>query len=161
MPRTHLLPAVVAFGLLISGYGCKNKPAETSGPEASATASTPARPFLSNADISQLYATADHVDIIFYDLPISVNQDDPSSVKNTVLYISPASPNITTACKPLGRLSWMSKGSILKEADIFIDEGCQYLLFMEGQAPVAANALSQGGIDFFKNIISQVQQRTQ
>ena len=37
-------------------------------------------------------------------------------------------------------------------------DGCEYLLFMEDSKPVAANAMSQAGIQFFKNIISQVEQ---
>lgn len=117
-------------------------------------------PAYGNEYISKLYAETDKVDIIFYDLPISVNQDDAGSAKNTVLYISPTNPKVTVDCKPIARLSWIGDGRIIKEADVYVDTGCEYLLFMEDNAPVAANAMAQSGVAFFRNIISQVQQNT-
>lgn len=121
----------------------------------------PAYPALGNREISQLYANADKIDIIFYDLPISVNQDDISSVRNTVLYISPASSVINTNCKALGRMSWMSKGVIMQEADVYCNTGCTYLIFMKDNKPFAANALELAGVEFFKNILSQVEKNKQ
>jgi len=116
-------------------------------------------PPLSNQDIVKLYSIAEKVDIIFYNLPMSVNQDDAASAKNTVLYISPAPAIMSHPCKPLGRLSWLSKGVIVQEADIYADTGCQYLIFMKDNHPVAANALSESGIQFFTQVLSQVQQQ--
>lgn len=159
MRNTLLLPLLSL--LLVSFLGaCQAKKTETQ-PEVlvPAVIEIPYPP-LGNQAISDLYSKADKVDMIFYNLPISVNQEDPASVKNTVLYVSPASPQVTANCQALGRLSWMSDGSIIKEADIFCADGCAYLLFIEGNQPVAANAMQQAGVDFFKNIISQVQQKT-
>jgi len=160
--KNHTLLLCIVCSLLITAWSCKSDKTEAqTTPEVAAPAApaAPSYPPLGNQVVSQLYADADKVDIIFYNLPISVNQEDPASVKNTVLYVAPASPNITAACQPLGRLTWMAKGSIIKEADIYCEEGCQYLLFIENNKPVAANALQQAGVDFFKNIISQVEKQ--
>lgn len=116
-------------------------------------------PFLSSEEVNKLYATAEKVDMIFYELPISVNQEEEASVKNTVLYIVPASPRVTAQCKPLGRLAWLADGVILREADVFVGEGCQYLLFMENNQPAWANAIAPEAIQFFNNITSQVNPR--
>lgn len=116
-------------------------------------------PALGNQEISGLYAIAEKVDMIFYDLPISVNQDDAASAKNSVLYISPAPVDINNSCKALGRLSWISDGAIVREADIYMDSLCTYFIFMANNQPVAANAMSESGVQFFKNIIDQVEQR--
>jgi hypothetical protein len=116
-------------------------------------------PQLSNQEIVQLYSIAEKVDIIFYNLPMSVNQDDAASAKNTVLYISPAPAIMSHPCKPLGRLSWLSQGIIVREADIYADTGCQYLIFMKDNHPVAANALSESGIQFFNQVLNKVQQQ--
>lgn len=141
--------------MLLSTWSCKeNKIADvpsTSVPEIE----TPSYPALGNDVLNRLYADVEKVDIIFYDLPISVNQEDAPSAKNTALYISPASPVISKTCKPIARLSFISQGSILQDADVYCETGCQYLLFMKNNTPVAANAMAQGGIDFFNNIISQ------
>jgi len=119
----------------------------------------PGYPSLNNQDISNLYAIVDKVDMIFYDMPISVNQDDAASAKNSVLYVSPAPVEINKTCKPLGRLSWISDGVIVREADFYNDSLCHYFIFMENNQPVAANVMAESGIQFFENIISQVQQR--
>ena len=143
--------------LLITILSCQSgKKTESTEPAVDPAPAAPTFPALGNQAIVELYSKADKVDIIFYNLPISVNQDDPTSVKNTALYVSPAAPNITANCKPLGRLTWMSNGEILREADVYCDTGCEYLLFMQDNKPLAANAMGQAGVDFFKNIISQV-----
>lgn len=117
-------------------------------------------PPLGNQEISKLYAQAEKVDIIFFHLPISVNQEDPQSVKSTVLYVSPASPKVTADCKPIARLSWIADGKIIREADVYLSAGCEYLMFMENNEGVAINAMTPSGVDFFKNIITQVEQKT-
>ena len=155
----------VALISIIACLACQSgKPNEATSSEsvkADTTFIDPGYPALGNEDITKLYSQADKVDIIFYNLPISVNQEDPASVKNTVLYVAPASPKITAKCQPLGRLSWMAQGTIIREADIYCETGCQYLLFIQDNKPVAANAMQQGGVDFFKNIISQVEKQRQ
>lgn len=119
-------------------------------------AAAPAMPFMSSEQINDLYAKTDNADVIFYELPASVSQDDPASAKNTVLYIFPAAPTTTSPCAAIGRLTWMAKGEIIKEADVHVADGCTYLVFMENGKPVASNALSVEGISFFRNIINQV-----
>ena len=53
----------------------------------------------------------------------------------------------------------MIKGEVAAEADIFCDEVCQYLLFMVDGKPTYVNALSTNGINFFQNILKQVDQQ--
>jgi hypothetical protein len=157
MKKNILLSGIFGF-MMITAWSCK--PSDTTDTtQKEPVVETPSRPIypaLGNQAIAELYSRADKVDIIFYNLPISVNQEDPKSVKNTALYVSPAAPNITADCKPLGRLSWMSEGVIIREADIYCEPGCEYLLFIEDNKPLAANAMVQAGVDFFKNIMSQV-----
>ena len=145
----------LSFAVCIS---CKSESTKTDEIEQVAAPPAPTYPPLGNEVVTDLYAKADKVDIIFFYLPVSVNQEDPASVKSTVLYISPTSPKITAECKSIARISWISDGAIIREADVYMADGCEYLLFMEDSKPVAANAMSQAGIQFFKNIISQVEQ---
>jgi hypothetical protein len=160
MTKPNCFTAILACLIFMMSLSCRSN-TKQEGKEDSTPAATPGYPALNNEQHSQLYSTADQVDIIVYHLPISVNQDDVSSVRNTILYISPESPDMTQKCNPLGRLSWMAKGVIIREADIFIGPGCQYLLFIENGKPVAANVMAPAGVEFFQNIIRQVEQRTQ
>ena len=155
LSRLSTLVLCITLVLLIA---CKQVQKEE---QASATPSKPtiSYPALGNQEISQLYSVAEKIDMIFYELPISVNQDDAASAKNSVLFISPAPVDINNSCRPLGRLSWISQGAIYKEADIYMDSVCQYIIFMTNNKPVAANAMSQSGVQFFTQIISQVDER--
>ncbi len=152
-PFSIILPALCLLFLFL--LSCQQAKTEEKVPE-KVTKPTLSYPALSNQDITQLYASAEKLDMIFYDLPLSVNQDDSASDKNSVLYVSPAPVQIHSSCKPLGRLSWISQGAIYKEADIYMDSVCQYFLFMVNNQPVAANAISEAGIQFFTKIIAQV-----
>ena len=141
---------------LVVSTSCQEKKNTDTTEITTAVPEIPTYPALGNEVLSRLYAETEKVDIIFYNLPISVNQEDAPSAKNTALYVSPASPNITKVCQPIARLTWVSQGTIAKEADVYFESGCQYFLFIENNQPIAANAMVQSGIDFFNNIISQV-----
>lgn len=159
--------------LVISGLvwmtSCTNKPASaddqpgSSGDSTAVTANIidPAMAHLSADDVTALLGKADKVDMIFYNHPISVTQEDAPSVRNTVMYIMPSPPSVTAKCPPLGRLAWMAEGVIIREADVFLGNGCNYLLFIENNQAVAANALANEGVQFFTTVISQVNQKQQ
>jgi len=145
------------LSLLISS--CSPRPKEVKEEEKTTSPSSSPYPPLSNEEITRLFSITDKVDMIFYNLPMSVNQDDAKSAKNTVMYISPAPAVMSNPCKALGRLSWISQGAIVKEADIYSDAGCQYFIFMQDNKPVASNAMSESGVVFFTQIISQAAQQ--
>lgn len=151
------IPVYFFISLIVGiASSCQGKKDSDTNETSIAIPEIPTYPAFGNEELSRLFAETEKVDIIFYNLPISVNQDEASSAKSTVLYVSPASPNITKVCQPIGRLTWIANGAIIKEADIYFETGCQYFVFMENNLPVAANAMVQSGIDFFNNIISQV-----
>lgn len=157
IPKQTFFFLILCFGFVF--FSCKQTKPETHVQVPQTPASTVSYPSLGNQDLTRLYADAEKVDMIFYDLPISVNQDDATSAKNSVMYILPAPAEINSSCKALGRLSWISDGIIIKEADIYVDSLCKYFIFMTNNQPVAANAMSESGVGFFTNVISQVQQR--
>jgi len=92
MKINQLLAGLILLANLTSG--CNNKK-ESESSTADNKTSAATLPFVSSQEVNTLYSQAEQVDIIFYKLPISVNQDDPASAKNTVLYVAPAAPVIT------------------------------------------------------------------
>lgn len=147
--------SVISLLVGIILFSCQSK--DTSAE--SATEEKPALRSLNNEELSKLYALTEKVDIIFYELPISVNQEDSASAKGSVLYISPAPVKQNPACKPMGRMSFIAMGSIYKEADFYTGNGCNYFVFIENNQPAAINAMQQQGIQFFDTLIKQVQSR--
>ncbi len=148
---------VLLFSVLFVPISCKQaKPADQ--PKEEELASPYKYPALGNQELTSLFAVAEKADMIFYNHPFSINQDDAKSAKNSVLYVSPSPVEIHETCKPLGRLSWIADGKIVKEADFYMDSVCHYFVFMTNNQPVAANAMSEAGVLFFTNIFQQVQQ---
>lgn len=148
--------ATVMLCAVLSACKHQNDNATTNASNTATTTRAPTLPFLQSSDVNKLYSMAESVDVIFYKLPISVNQDDPTSAKNTALYVVPASPNISSTCEPVGRLSWISNGKIFREADFYIGEGCNHFVFMENGQPAYKNAMSPEGVQFFQTVMSQV-----
>ena len=156
--KTICIPALFCALVFIS---CKPKATQIEAEVVEKKPAVLSYPALGNQDISNLYSIVDKVDMIFYEMPISVNQDDAASAKNSVLYVSPSPVVLNASCKAWGRLSWISDGKIVREADFYNDSLCHYFIFMENNKPVAANAMAESGRLFFENIVSQVQQRQQ
>lgn len=159
MRLNQLILGILLLTMLTSSCNGKkgNEPLSTENQSTSTgSVKTESLPYLSSKDVNSLYSIAEQVDIIFYKLPISVSQDDAASAKNTVLYISPAAPKITSECGPIGRLSWISDGKIVREADFYIGEGCNHFVFIENGKPVYKNAMGIEGVQYFQTIMSQV-----
>ncbi|MEP6795215.1 MAG: hypothetical protein ABJB16_12870 [Saprospiraceae bacterium] len=159
MIKSKQTPVLSFILLTLFVSSCAHSGKEVKEEQKPTSANSSPYPSMSNEEITSLYSLTDKVDMIFYNLPMSINQDEARSAKNTALYISPAPAIMNTPCKALGRLSWISKGAIVKEADIYCDTGCQYFIFMTDNKPVAANAMSESGVVFFNQILSQAAQQ--
>lgn len=153
------VPLFLIVCCCLYAVACKNTKTEETTVAVEKKPNAVSYPALGNDVLTKLYADVQNVDIIFYDLPISVNQDDPVSAKNSALYVSPAPVDINPKCKSLARISWMKEGTIIKEADVYLDSLCRYFVFMENNKPVAANVMHESGAQFFNSVITQVQAR--
>lgn len=109
--------------------------------------------------LNALISQTNVVDIIYYDLPMSMNQQESGSVRNTLTFIGPPIRRDSDACKPLARVSFMGNGELLEEADLYLAEQCKFFAFIENQKPVYYHQLSPNGVSFFTQVISQAQQQ--
>ena len=155
MKISSIIFTTCIFILLLSACQQKKDSGPAEGLKDTSTSRPAQLPFMQSVDVNTLYSIAQSVDIIFYKLPISVNQDDPASAKNSVLYIVPALPSISNKCEAVGRMSWMSDGKIVREADFFLGQGCNYFEFMENGLPAYRNAMAPAGVEFFSTIVNQ------
>ena len=109
---------------------------------------------------TRLMQECDYVDIIFFDSPASISQNDQRSIQSALMFMDPVAAQLDPTCKPLGRISYMIDGEIVAEGDFYCDDRCQYIAFVEEGKVVYANTLSGDGVSFFTNIIKQIE-RTQ
>lgn len=106
-------------------------------------------------ELKYLFDTVDYIDYIFFDLPFSMNQSEKSAVQSMVSFISSEPmPAIPAGCKAIGRLIYLAKGEIIKEADFFFSEGCYFWLFVdENNKPEYASKMTQKGAEFIQKML--------
>lgn len=176
---------IIATVLLITGFACKQASEETTettpateqpqqqpsattgghvqlGDNLSATTPAATSPSggLGSINIEamrELWEQCDGIDIIFYKTNFSLSQNEKAAIQNTIGFFGPTYVEHNKDCKPVGRITFLIKGEIRREADIYIDQGCQYFLWMENNKPVYINPMSPQGVTFFEQIIKKGQ----
>lgn len=98
------------------------------------------------------------MDVVFYELPVSMNQSSLESIRTTLAHISETTPTITPACsKSIGRIFFQVEGKNVETAEIYFNQGCTYYLWLENDQPAYANEFTQNGVEFYNNIFQSVQ----
>ena len=108
-------------------------------------------PTLPDATMQLLIDSVDYIDYVFYELDFSMSLDNEQGVKYSLAKISGSPAERVDACKPIGRIFYQIKGRNAAEADLYFSQGCTYLVFMEDNAPVYANEMSDVGKTFLNN----------
>ena len=111
--------------------------------------------------LMMLWEKCDYIDFIFYNFNFSMSQNEQASIRTTLRHISDQFPTINPACKPLGRIFYQVDGKNAMEGEFYLGEGCVYFIFFENGKPAYANMMTKDGIDFFRNIFSQMMNSTQ
>lgn len=157
----------LSFCLLLSSLflacGNNNNSAEAKTTDQAnvAAAAVPSYPSISIDRLEYLWNNADYMDVVFYELPVSLNQSTQEQVRSTLAHISENPPVINPACKSVGRLFFQVKGKNVEEAEIYFENGCTYYVWLENGKPAYANLITKAGIDFYNNVYVQAQQLNQ
>jgi hypothetical protein len=108
--------------------------------------------------LKYLWENATYMDVVFYELPVAMNQSTLESIRTTLAHISETTPTITPACsKSIGRIFFQVNGKNVESAEIYFQQGCTYYLWLENDKPAYANEFTQAGVDFYNNIFKSVQ----
>ncbi len=110
---------------------------------------------------NKLLAECDYVDIIFYNSPASISQEDKGSIRSALMFMDPIPFQPKEECKSIGRIAYMINGEIVAEGDIHASPGCEYIAFLEEGKVVYSNKLSENGVNFFSGILKQIEQANQ
>ena len=110
-------------------------------------------PSIDTAQFVSWVRDVDAIDIIFHNLPISVNQTDKPSVQSTVLGLNPK-PMMKPSCPSMGRLFMQIKGEIVCEAEIYYQSGvcATYVMYKDGKTLGTAEMTGRA-INFYEEII--------
>ena len=115
-------------------------------------------PSLTNEIVENIAQNCDYIDYIFYDLPISISQDNKQAIISNINFISKIVPSsIPNACKSMGRKFFHIDGEIILEADVYLNtlEDCYFYVFYENGKKTYANKISSDGVKFYLNVFGQ------
>lgn len=115
-------------------------------------------PSITEDIVKDLGLRCDYIDYIFYDLPISISQNDKSAIFSNLSFISKEAPeSIPASCKAMGRKSFQANGEIIIEADVYLNvqESCYFYVFYENGKKAYANNMTKDGINFYYNVFGQ------
>lgn len=147
---------LLIFALAACGDHAGKKTVENKTSAAVKSGKVISLPALPSEDMQRLYEECDYTDYIFHYLPFSISQGEKAAVIKNLSFISPdAAGEVTLTCKPMGREFFHIKGEIEYEADVYFEDGCQYIVFMKGNTPIYLNKISEAGKKFYTSITSQ------
>lgn len=157
MKHIYIIPII----LIIGQWSCKQAPEatapQTTTPTSTTTTGYHPLPAMTQEVFDQTLAKVSAVDYIFNNLPFSMNQSDPASIATNLSFISNERASAFKAkCQPLGREIFQAKGEIILEADIYFTPQCMAYVFIIDGKPAYANKISETGVNFYNNILTQV-----
>ena len=150
---------IISFSLAL--FACKQEkpggPPHPAGHTACHCGSGPAQvlPSVPLSTLQMLFTECDHVDYIFYDLPMSMSVDEKPSIQNALRFIAEDPASIRPECKATGRVSYHVKGNIILEADFYFSNNCTYFIFYRGKEKAYGNLMTENGVVYFKNLIEK------
>lgn len=152
---------IIIFILAISFFSCNKK--EPKSPKISATIAAPSLqpvpyPPVPKDLINNIIAKGDHIDIVFYKFPISMSREGQSDVMEELARLTDQSPQARTNCVADGRIFYQGAGKTLAEADLYINDGCYYVVFYQDKKPTYANGLTPEAIQFFNQLTKPYRQ---
>ncbi|MBV6472446.1 MAG: hypothetical protein JPMHGGIA_00702 [Saprospiraceae bacterium] len=106
--------------------------------------------------ISKLRSEGTSVDLISLkkDVNVSMSFDNPQAFSIIMSFITSEKGLLTTSCLPDAHLIVQKSGDILQEMDLYYKNGCNAMVFLDGEGKkIAANSISNEGVDFFNNFL--------
>lgn len=134
---------------------------EASAQPPTATADNLSLPSIDFDRLAYLWENATYMDATFYTLPISINQSELNQIKQTIATVGEDPLTLPSTCKAAGHIWFQVNGVNVEEADIYFSPGCVGYVWYEEGKPAYSNQMTEGGINFYNNIISSVQQQGQ
>ncbi len=159
--------SLLFFSLLLLSH-CNQTPADAAATQTTASSQPAASsttgksyPSISLDRLQYLWDNASYMDVVFYELPISMNQSSLESIRTTLAHIAEETPVIAPNCKSIGRIFFQVGAKNVETAEIYFQPGCTCYLWLENDQPAYANNMTEEGIAFYNNIFQSVQQQTQ
>lgn len=142
--------------ILFSSLACKQQSSDNNSTVQVAPAApqltTLSYPPLPQDIATKIGTSGDHIDVIFYNMPISISRDGNTDVQQMLSQVSDQAPTQVAPCQAIGRIFFQGQGETIAEADLYLGENCNYYVFMEKGKPTYANLLMPEGINLYEKL---------
>jgi hypothetical protein len=142
---------IIFLAISLVVLGCKNNSKQTVEVDKTPTELAPV-PF---EKLQKLWVECDYIDVIFYHLSHSISQNDQRGIKASLLHIDTTRAQINPACNSVGRISYFIQGNLSLEGDLYFNDSCKYIIFLEEDKPAFSNKLTSQGISFYNQVMAQ------
>lgn len=105
--------------------------------------------------ITHIFENCDYIDYVFYNTNFSMSQNEKASIQTAISHVSATPAILNPNCKAIGRIFYQIEAVNVLEADLYFQEGCTYLVFLEKNKPKYANLLTEDGIAYLNNILQK------
>jgi len=140
----------------LSVWSCQSPDSTQTTPPAESTApvmKAVSYPSITEIEMKELVERTSLIDYVFYDLPISMNLDNPGAINSALRQISNQPAQIYPECKPMGRVIFQDNGDIFKEADFYFTKPCFGFVFIEDNKKTKSNMMTEEGAKFFRGLL--------
>lgn len=110
-------------------------------------------PPMPEAELIKLFQTADDIDIQ-YNAGYSMNINGKGGAQQQIMFMSPDAAE-RVPCDELCLMFIKSQGEQIAYLNAYMGEGCAYYVFYENNERKYVNAMTNNGIQFYKNILAQ------
>lgn len=120
-------------------------------------------PALSGEELSILTNSTKVMDYIFFDLPYSINIDQPSSIFTMMSYVTVDTPVNYGGCgNPIATIMFNMQDGNQRRADLFFSNTCAYYVFYDesGSKVTHANEINDFGKEYYNKIVNSSQPPT-
>jgi hypothetical protein len=146
---------------LVAFSGCQSSSSANDSSPASTVQSINSLPALPAAEINRMRAECSGIDYTFLDPSFSMSVDDPEEFMQDFDFIGLESPGIDPACKPIAMVFYKTGTDRFFDAELYLNERCNYLIFTKNGERLYANALSDVGIENFNAIVNYIRNEMQ
>lgn len=108
--------------------------------------------------LTKLYQECDHIDYYFRGTNFSISQSEPAATQSFIkTLITDPLKKPRTSCSPNVRLTFLSKGNIMTDVEMYMDKACLFVEYYIDQKKTYQNRFSPEGYNFLASIIKQAE----
>jgi len=110
--------------------------------------------------IDSLKRDCEAVDLIFYKLPISMSINERKEIVENLETIGPKVGKWTNKCVSSGRFFYQVKGKVTLEAELFLSDSCNAMVFYRDRKYMGLNMITPKGVDLLNSIMNKAETQT-